>query len=175
MNYVITRHTKRWRFTMRLNVEIDTHIEGVSTHKIGCLELRAQLGVRWGQKRKRRQFSLSLSDISVTCVSDKMSLCFVKSTPLTLRVGLVFKRRRLRPPLKRKVGYFSGALVQQHTAPPKQNPLQLDGKRRRQHNIHTSYWSPLFSIEFHVNSSEIKQLAEVHTSARVHLSLHTAH
>lgn len=46
MNYVIARHTKRRRVTVRLNVEIDTHIEGVSTHEIGCLELRAQLGVR---------------------------------------------------------------------------------------------------------------------------------
>lgn len=33
MNNVVTGHTQRRRVTMRLNIEIDTNIEGVSTHK----------------------------------------------------------------------------------------------------------------------------------------------
>ena len=36
VNNVITGHTKRRRVTVRLHVEIDTHIEGVSTRKIRC-------------------------------------------------------------------------------------------------------------------------------------------
>lgn len=62
MHNVITGHTQRWRVTVRLYVEINTHIEGVSTHKIRHWELGAQLGVCWGQDRDRGQLKQCLSE-----------------------------------------------------------------------------------------------------------------
>lgn len=45
---------------------------------------------------------------------------------LTLWSALVFEGWWLGPPLKRKVGNFSGALAQHHTPTAEQNPLQLN-------------------------------------------------
>lgn len=50
MYNVITGHTQRRQVTVRLHVEIDAHIEGVSTRKGRRRQLGAQLGVRWGQE-----------------------------------------------------------------------------------------------------------------------------
>lgn len=57
---VITGHTQRRRVTAWLDVEIDTHIEGVSTREIKWRELGAELGVCWVQGERERETTSSL-------------------------------------------------------------------------------------------------------------------
>lgn len=47
---VITGNTHRWRFSARLHVEIDAHVEGVSTSKQRRSKLWAQLRICWKQE-----------------------------------------------------------------------------------------------------------------------------
>lgn len=59
MYNVITRNTQRWRVTMRLHAEINTHIERVGTQKSWRWNLRGQVWVPWGWESMRGGTSAS--------------------------------------------------------------------------------------------------------------------